>query len=156
MIDVPSENLKGHISPHGGELKQLLVPGSRVEALKTESEQYPSLTLNPRQLCDLELLMNGGFSPLEGFMDQASYHSVLKSSRLPSGELWPIPVVLDISQQLADTLSSGDKLALRDAEGFMLAVLTISDIWAPDKRAEAADIYATDDAAHPGVAYLYN
>ncbi|MCP4996069.1 MAG: adenylyltransferase, partial [Gammaproteobacteria bacterium] len=130
--------------------------GSRIEALKTESEQYPSLTLNPRQLCDLELLMNGGFSPLEGFMDQAGYQSVLKRSRLPSGELWPIPVVLDISQQLADTLSSGDKLALRDAEGFMLAVLTISDIWALDKRAEAADVYGTDDAAHPGVAYLYN
>jgi len=155
MSDLPSNSLKDHIAPHGGELRQLLVSGAKAEALKIESEQYPSLTLNPRQLCDLELLMNGGFSPLEGFMDQSNYRSVLSGSRLTGGDLWPIPVVLDISQQLADTLSTGDKLALRDAEGFMLAVLTLSDIWVPDKREEAELVYGTDDSAHPGVAYLY-
>ena len=84
-------------APHGGELCNLLVAADLAEDLKTESERYISVTLTRRQLCDLELLMNGGFSPLKGFMGRAAYESVLREMRLPDGQLWPVPIVLDIS-----------------------------------------------------------
>lgn len=100
--------------------------------------------------------MNGGFSPLDGFMDRMTYESVLEDMRLPGGVLWPIPVILDISQDMASKLSVGEKLALRDQEGFMLAVLTLSNIWVPNKAKEAQAVYGSEDLDHPGVAYLYN
>ena len=132
----------------------LLVDGARAEELKQASLEVPSVTLTQRQLCDLELLMCGAFTPLTGFMARASYDQVLEHSRLPDGSVWPIPVTLDIGEDLAETITVGDRLALRDSEGFMLAVLTVSDIWTPDRERESQCVYATGDSAHPGVAYL--
>jgi sulfate adenylyltransferase len=135
-------------------LAPLLVEESRAEELKQTSMDVPSVTLTQRQLCDLELLMCGAFTPLSGFMDQKSYDEVLAHSRLPDASVWPIPITLDISNALAEDISAGDRLALRDSEGFMLAVLTVSDIWSPDRDRESECVYATGDTAHPGVAYL--
>jgi sulfate adenylyltransferase len=135
-------------------LAPLLVEESRAEELKQTSMDVPSVTLTQRQLCDLELLMCGAFTPLSGFMDQKSYDEVLEHSRLPDASVWPIPITLDISNALAEDISAGDRLALRDSEGFMLAVLTVSDIWSPDRDRESECVYATGDTAHPGVAYL--
>jgi len=135
-------------------LKPLLVDEARAQELKLASLELTSVTLSQRQLCDLELLMCGAFTPLEGFMDEQAYEQVLAHSRLPDGSVWPIPVTLDVTQQLADNLGVGHRLALRDSEGFMLAVLTVSDIWTPDRDREAECVYATRDTAHPGVAYL--
>jgi sulfate adenylyltransferase len=145
------ENL---IKPHGGELCHLLVDEERAEALKAGSDDYPSLTLNLRQICDLELLLNGGFSPLRGFMNRDAYESVIDGYHLPDGTLWSLPISLDVPAKLAGQLESGRQLALRDAEGFMLAVLSVEDIWRPDKQREAEEIYATTDRRHPGVGYL--
>ena len=135
-------------------LTPLLVDEARAEELKRASLDLPSVTLTQRQLCDLELLMCGAFTPLTGFMGQDSYAGVLEDSRLPDGSVWPIPVTLDITEKLAESFAVGDRLALRDNEGFMLAVLTVSDMWTPDRHREAACIYATSDESHPGVAYL--
>jgi sulfate adenylyltransferase len=99
-------------------------------------------------------LLNGGFTPLEGFMDRQTYDSVLEQTRLPSGVLWPIPIVLDIGAELAEKLTPGQPLALRDPEGFMPAVLTVSELWEPDKEREAHLVYGTDSLDHPGVRYL--
>jgi sulfate adenylyltransferase len=136
------------------ELKPLLVDDARAQSLKRASLDLPSITLSQRQLCDLELLLCGAFTPLAGFMGERDYTRVLEHSRLVNGSVWPIPVTLDISESMAEGINPGDRLALRDSEGFMLAVLTLSDIWTPDRDREAELVYGTGDFTHPGVAYL--
>ena len=140
--------------PHGGTLKNLLVPADQRDALKQESTQLPSWDLAPRQLCDLELLMCGGFSPLEGFLGEQDHAGVCRDMRLADGTLWPIPVTLDVSEAFAEQLETGGRVALRDPEGVVLAVLDIQDIYRPDREAEAQAVFGTNDPAHPGVAYL--
>ena len=144
------------IRPHGGELVDLVADPVRVEELKADSLGWPSWDLTPRQLCDLELLMNGGFSPLLGFMGRADYESVRDRMRLADGTLWPIPVTLDITLELANKLKQDDWLSLRDEEGVMLAVLHVGDVWEPDRLAEATAVLGTDDPHHPGVDHLLN
>src|SRR2546427_7097572 len=114
--------MTGHlIEPHGGTLVDLMVDESRAAALRDASREWPSWDLTPRQLCDLELLLSGGFSPLTGFMGSADHAGVCSAMRLADGTLWPIPIALDLPPELADTLSPGGSLALRDPEGVMLA-----------------------------------
>ncbi|MCT7009421.1 hypothetical protein, partial [Salmonella enterica] len=76
-----------------------------------------------RQLCDLELLLNGAFSPLEGFLTQRDYERVVEDYRLADGTLWPIPITLDVSEAFAERLAPGSEVALRDSQGVPLAVL---------------------------------
>lgn len=142
------------VNPHGGALVDLAVPAGDVEDLKTRSNDFPSLTLSQRQICDLELLLNGGFSPLEGFMTRADYEAVLDDMRLGNGVAWPIPIVLDVPDGFAEKLEPGQMIALRDGEGFMPAVMEVSEIWQPDKQREAEQIYGTTSELHPGVRYL--
>ena len=142
------------IAPHGGTLIDLLVDDERVGELKDASRDWESWDLTARQLCDLELLLSGGFSPLTGFMTQADYEGVCSSMRLADGTIWPIPVTLDVSEELAETLSADSTLALRDAEGVILAALHVEEVWRPDLEAEASAVFATDNAEHPGVAHL--
>ena len=89
------------IAPHGGELVQLQVPPARAAELKAHSKDWPSWDLTARQLCDLELLMSGGFSPLRGFMNRADYEGVCHNMRLADGTLWPMPITLDVSEEFA-------------------------------------------------------
>src|SRR5262245_39461225 len=96
----------------------------------------PSWDLTERQTCDLELLLTGGFAPLAGFLGRADYERVVKEMRLTSGELWPIPVVLDVTQDCAAQLASGGKLELRDPEGVLLAEMDVAEVWTPDRQAE--------------------
>ena len=144
------------IAPHGGSLVDLLASAERAAELKEASRDWRSWDLTPRQLCDLELLMNGAFSPLQGFMVKKDYESVCSSMRLADGTLWPIPIVLDLPEELAKGLKPGTSLALRDPEGVMLAALHIDDIYAPDRGAEAEAVYGSRNPEHPGVAHLLN
>jgi sulfate adenylyltransferase len=143
-------------APHGGVLKNLVVDEDRAAELKKSSRDWPSWDLTPRHLCDLEMLMSGAFSPLESFLGKADYESVCKDMRLADGTLWPIPVVLDLPEELAASLGDGASLALRDPEGTMLAVLHVDEKWTPDLTAEAKSVYGTTDALHPGVAHVLN
>lgn len=143
------------IAPYGGSLVNRVVDEARAAELKIEAQDCASVTLSQRQLCDLELIMNGGFSPLTGFMTRDVYERVVEEMRLPDGTLWPIPVTFDIPAALAEKLEPGSKLALRDAEGFMLAVLHVESLWQPDKQREAEAVYGTASDAHPGVRQLY-
>jgi len=144
----------GLIEAHGGTLVNLLVDEKRAAAMKRASRDWPSWDLTERQLCDLELLINGGFSPLTGFMTEADYESVVDTMRLADGTLWPIPVTLDVPESVGQNLSTGDMLALRDAEGVMLAALRIESIFRPDLAQEAQRVYVTDSREHPAVAHL--
>lgn len=135
--------------------ESLLVHFQRAESLRQEALTLPSLNLKTRQLCDLELLLTRAFYPLSGFMGQADYESVLSRMRLATGELWPMPICLDVDAELAGRLQPGGRLALRDKEGFLLAVLTISEIWQPDLQHEARAVFGTDDPErHPSVRFL--
>ncbi len=142
------------IKPHGGTLANLLVSEEKQERIKTESRDLPSWDLTPRQLCDLELLVNGAFSPLRGFMGKADFDSVSEKMELADGTLWPLPILLDVSEELAGTLATGKKLSLRDPEGVLLAVLHVDETFPIDRDALAQAVYGTTDQAHPAVAYI--
>lgn len=140
--------------PHGGVLKELYLGESIAEEEKLVAGNYPSWDLNPRQLCDIELLLNGSFSPLSGFLGSKDYQSVVEKMRLSSGILWPIPIYLDVTVKFADSLKQGGMLALRDQEGVLVATMEVEEIWKPDKIAEAEQVYRTSMEAHPAVHYL--
>ncbi|MFC1811952.1 bifunctional sulfate adenylyltransferase/adenylylsulfate kinase [Thermodesulfobacteriota bacterium] len=144
------------VEPHGGTLVDLIVDEERAALLRDIATSLPDITLNDRQLCDLELLATGAFSPLTGFMERSDYESVLDRMRLQNGILWPIPICLDVSDILAQTLEAGQSIAIRDPEGFLLAVMHIKDIWSVDREKEAQQVYGTLDQSHPGVHYLFN
>ncbi len=136
--------------------ENLLVHFRRIESLKEAALSYPSVDLNKRQLCDLELLLNRAFYPLRGYLNREDYETVLDRMRLADGTLWPMPICLDVSEKMARSLDHGQPLALRDEEGFLLAVLTVKDFWKPDKRREAQAVFGTDNPGkHPGVRCLY-
>ena len=124
--------------------------------LQVPLHALPLITLNKRQICDLELLLNGAFSPLEGFMDQQTYEDVVHKMRLPDGTLWPIPITLDIQEKNLKDIEGMSTVALKDEEGFTLAILTVSEIWKPNKKIEAEKIYQTTSLEHPGVDYLFH
>jgi sulfate adenylyltransferase len=145
------------ISPHGGELINLVAQPDRIAGLKAHSTEWPSWDLAGRQLCDLELLITGGFSPLHGFMTRRDYEGVCHNMRLVNGILWPMPITLDVTEEFAKKLTAGSsKVALRDLEGVMIAMLHVEDIWQPDRKAEAQAVFSSTSAAHPGADYAIN
>jgi sulfate adenylyltransferase len=146
--------------PHGGILKNLVARDEHISAqLREESDNLPNILLTERQLCDLELIINGGFSPLEGFLNEQDYKSVVDSLRLADGTLFPIPVTLDVSHEDIERLSvkPGARITLRDPrDDEPLAIITIEDLYTPDRVKEAIEVFGADDPAHPSVAYLRN
>jgi sulfate adenylyltransferase len=137
-------------------IPELYVSYDSAQKLKVEAGDLTSHDLTPRQICDLELLMNGGFNPLKGFLSEADYDGVVESMRLSDGQLWPMPITLDVSEKFAEGIELGQDIALRDQEGVILATMTVTDRWTPDKAREAAKVFGADDSAHPAVNYLHN
>jgi sulfate adenylyltransferase len=144
------------IEPHGGRLQNLIVSKKKRKELIDASIDHQSWTLTDRQLCDLDMLISGAFSPLVGFLGKDDYKSVVETMRLKDGILWPIPVTLDVTEDFANSVSLGEKIVLRDKEGFALAVMTLEEKWNPDLLAEAKQVFNTADILHPGVNYLLN
>jgi len=142
--------------PHGGELKVLYLTERLADEEKDRARNYRSWDLSQRQLCDLDLLLSGAFSPLEGFLGEADYASVCNDMRLTSGVLWPMPVTLDVSGEFAASIATGETIGLRDVEGVLIATLEVSDIWQPDKESEAQRVFGTTDDTHPAVNYLFH
>jgi sulfate adenylyltransferase len=137
-------------------IPELFVSAESAQKLKHEAGALASWDLTARQVCDLELLMNGGFNPLKGFLGEADYNGVVENMRLADGTLWPIPITLDVSDNFAEGVEPGQDIALRDAEGVILAILSVSDKWVPNKAREAEMVFGADDSAHPAVNYLHN
>ena len=144
------------IRPHGGELKDLYLGADEAEAARLAARDAVSWDLTPRQVCDIELLLNGAFSPLTGFLGKADYDGVVADMRLADGTLWPMPITLDVTEAFAAELKNGDAIALRDEEGVLIAMLDVEDIWTPDKAAEAKGVFGSTDETHPGVHFLMN
>ncbi|KAI9670751.1 MAG: Sulfate adenylyltransferase [Caeruleum heppii] len=146
-------------SPHGGHLKDLLVRDApRHQQLHTEAETLPFLVLTERQLCDLELILNGGFSPLEGFLNEKDYNGVVTDLRLADGSLFSMPINLDVSQHSIDQLGikPGARITLQDfRDDRNLAIITVDDVYKPDKAKEAKHVFGGDED-HPAVKFLYD
>jgi sulfate adenylyltransferase len=128
----------------------------RATDLRGQSKDWRSWDLTPRQLCDLELILNGACAPLAGFQNRADYTRVCAEMRLADGALWPMPLTLDVSEAFARATAPGATVALRDPEGVMLAALHVEDVWQPDREAEALAVLGSNDQAHSGVRYLMN
>ena len=140
--------------PHGGALTERLVSLDEAIAWRKQKKLKAVWSLTLRQLCDLEMIMSGAFSPLTGFLTRADYDSVVTRMRLQDGTFWPMPITLDVSDSFAEKLAMGDAIGLADADGALLAVLEIEDRWQPDLQHEALQVYQTQDLAHSGVARL--
>ncbi len=144
--------MENNLSP----IPELFVSADSAQKLKMEAADLVSWDLTPRQICDLELLMNGGFNPLKGFLGQEDYDSVVENMRLADGSLWPMPITLDVDAEFAGKLEAGQDIALRDQEGVILATMTVTDNFKPNKAVEAEKVFGADDQAHPAVNYLHN
>lgn len=152
--------------PHGGKLQDRIIDdeSERAQLLQAVfNGSIPILQLTDRQLCDLELILNGGFSPLTGFLNQEDYDSVVEHMRLKSvtnengeGILWPMPITLDVTDDVAQLHAVGDQIALQDPrDKSVLAILKIESIYQPDKVREAKLVFR-GDPEHPAVKYLHN
>ena len=144
------------MTPLHSPIPELYVSPESAQKLKVEAGNMPSWDLSARQVCDLELLMNGGFAPLKGFLTEADYDGVVETMRLADGSLWPMPITLDVTEKFAEGLEPGTDIALRDAEGVILAIMHVTDKWVPNKAREVEKVFGADDPAHPAVWYLHN
>ncbi len=141
--------------PYGGDLVDLLVPRTEAAEVEREASSLPSITVDSRTRSDLELLSNGGFSPLRGFMGRDDYQSVVDGMTLTTGLPWSIPVYLAVESDRRDDLRPGGRAALRDGDRTLLGVIDIEETYTRDKGHEADRVYRTTDEAHPGVAAMY-
>ncbi len=142
------------LPPHGGVLVDKVLKGKELEAALKRAPGLKSTILNPRELSDVEMIATGAFSPLEGFLNSTDYKKVLLFMRLSSGLPWSLPITLSIDKALADSLKTGEELALKDPEGEIKALLKVKDLYSWHPNLEAASVYKTEDPAHPGVKAL--
>lgn len=138
------------VTPHGGTLVDRLATGAEAERLRAHAETLPVITMTDTQTADLEMIAVGAMSPLEGFLGQADYTSVVENCRLADGTVWSLPITLRV-----DDAPAADEVALASPDGQLLAVMQITERYTGDKEHEAARVYRTADAAHPGVSILY-
>jgi sulfate adenylyltransferase len=143
------------IPPHGGALVDRLVSGETAAEWQRRAGELPALTLNSRQISDLEMIATGGLSPLTGFMGEADYRACVAEMRLASGIPWTIPVTLAADEATASGLRPGDAVALKDDTDRLLAILHLAETYRYDQEQEARQVYRTTDEAHPGVAAVY-
>ena len=145
----------GLIEPHGGKLVNRIMEGKEREALAEKARRLKKVTLNDRELSDLEMIAIGAFSPLEGFMKKDDYHSVMDNMKLSNGLPWTIPITLSVTKDEAKNLKDGEDVSLVKDEGEILAILHIEEKFSHDKEKEALEVYGTKDMAHPGVAKVF-
>jgi len=140
------------ITPYGGKLVNLIVEGKEREELLAHAAKLPSIKITTRNLCDLELIATGGFSPLTTFMGKADYDRVLREMRLADGTLFPLPITLTVDPKELPTV--GEDLALRNANFDLIAVITLDEVYHWDAETEAAHAYGTTDSKHPMISEM--
>jgi len=144
------------IDPHGNTLVSFHLSKGELQEYSELSNTISSLTLSLKQQCDLEMISNGAFSPLLTFNNQKDYEEILLNNKLLNGAIWPIPIVLDVPDNFLKALDKNEHISLRNAEGFLLAILKVKEFWSPNKKDEANSVFKTIDQNHPGVDYLFN
>lgn len=154
-MTVTNKIIENTIKPHGGELINRQVDQSEKEAYIVEAKSLPSITLNPWSLSDLELIAIGGFSPLTGFMNKADYTSVVENVHLSNGLVWSIPITLPVTEDEANQLEIGSRVALYGEDAHLYGVLDLEEKYTYDKEKEAELVYGTTDVDHPGVKKVY-
>jgi sulfate adenylyltransferase len=143
------------IAPHGGELiNRIATPEQKADFL-SKAELLPIVALDERAVSDLQMIAIGGFSPLTGFMGQADYNGVVKDMHLSNGLPWSIPITLSVTAAVAAPLQEGSYVRLDDPTGRFIGVMQLTEKYSYDKKAEAINVYRTDDEKHPGVAVVY-
>ncbi len=144
------------VAPHGGDaLKPLLLDGEARAAALSRAQALPAIEMASREVGDLIMLGIGGFTPLDGFMGEADWHSVCDNMSLANGLFWPIPITLSVSQAQAETIAEGSEVALLDGEtGEIMGILTVAEKYRIDKAHECMQVFRTIDTAHPGVAMV--
>lgn len=142
------------IAPHGGALVDRIVTGAHAEALRERAAGLPRVTLDSRELADLELIAIGAASPLTGFLGRSEYVSVLERLRLADRTVWPLPPTLAVADETRASLEPGGGAALHDAGGRLWGTIEIEDVYERDPLIEGSEAYGTRDVSHPGVAYL--
>jgi sulfate adenylyltransferase len=142
------------ITPHGGKLVNRVLSPEAAKDATASAGSLPAITLSNREQGDLEMIAIGAFSPLTGFMGRKDFTSVCKDMRLADGTVWPIPVTLSPPNDVAAKIKEGQKVALKDDEGTLLAVMTVTEKYPHDKALEIPNVYKTEEDAHPGVAII--
>ncbi len=142
------------VDPHGGTLVDRFVPADEVEDLRHRAEGLPEIRLDAREQADLELIATGAASPLVGFLGAADYRSVLDRLRLADGTVWPLPFTLAVDEATRDAVRARGEAALVDGGGRVWGILRVEDVYTRDPLEESRAVYGTEDASHPGVAYL--
>ncbi len=143
------------IAPHGGRLINRILSGDSRLAAMEKAKSLKKIVLNSREIADLEMISNGAFSPLEGFVNSKDYESILHSMHLSNGLPWTIPITLSVSREDKDKLAKSEELAMLDMTGKCLGIMKVDELYPADKKREALQVYKTDDEAHPGVAALF-
>lgn len=144
------------IKPHGGTLIDRILTGSKREEAVEKARNLPRLELDNWEISDLELIANGAFSPLTGFMKKSDYESVVQNMRLSNGIVWSIPIVLGVTPEEAALLTIGEEAALYSENGKLLGIINVEEVYSFDKKTEAELVYKTADEAHPGVKRVYS
>lgn len=149
--------VKQLILPHGGNLIQLIIDDEKLLSEKRrEAETFPLVPLTSKEVSDVIMLGTGAYSPLKGFMCRDDYMSVVNDMRLHDGILWPIPITLSVSIDIAKNIREGRKVALYNREnGNIIGTMTVKEKYHYDKRTEALNVFLTEDEAHPGVKGIY-
>src|SRR5271163_373107 len=139
------------ISAHGGgELVDLKAPAAERAALAAHAAKLAAVTLNARDVADLEMLASGAFSPLTGFMGEADYIRSRDEMRLASGVPWSIPITLGVEEAVARPLKKGQEVALTTEGGGPIAILKLAETYLVDRKREAEAVFGTAEDAHPG------
>jgi len=144
------------IAPHGGELINRVASSAQREIFLSKADFLPRVELDERAVSDLEMIAIGGFSPLQGFMNQDDYNRVVTEMRLANGIVWSIPITLSVTEAVATPLEEGGLVRLDNSRGEFIGVLELTQKYTYDKQQEAINVYRTDDAKHPGVQVVYN
>lgn len=142
------------ITAHGGELVNRVMTAEQAQKATAEASGLQRIAVSPREACDIEMIGCGAFSPLTGFVGEKDFHSICDSMTLTSGSVWSIPVTCSVDQATADTIQTGQRVALTGEGNGLLAILTVEEKYAHDKRKEAQTVYLTEETAHPGVAVV--
>ena len=141
------------ITPFGGDLVNLIASVEMADELRDEAGRLPSIQISERAVCDLELLATGGFSPLERFMSQDDFRSVVEDMRTSNGTLFPIPITLPVDNDAGISLDS--RIALRDPNNNLLAIMDVEEAYQWDMEETAKEVYGTLDLRHPIVAEMH-